>query len=52
MNASSEGLDKRRTEGRVEYCLNSKWGTVCGNTFSHTDAEVVCANLGYPAGAG
>ena len=34
-------------EGRVEICMNRAWGTVCNNSFSSSDAEVVCTQLGY-----
>ena len=34
-------------EGRVEICMNRAWGTVCNNSFSSSDAEVVCIQLGY-----
>ena len=34
-------------EGRVEICMNNAWGTVCNNSFSSSDAEVVCTQLGY-----
>ena len=34
-------------EGRVEICLSNEWGTICDDTFSSVDAEVVCRRLGY-----
>ena len=36
-----------RLEGRVEICLNHAWGTICNNSFSISDATVVCRQLGY-----
>ena len=34
--------------GRVEICYRNQWGTVCDNSFTSTDARVVCKQLGYP----
>lgn len=42
-------------EGRVEFCVNNVWGTICyGNSrysyrdyWGQTDGMVVCRQLGY-----
>ena len=34
--------------GRLEICFNNQWGTVCaGNTWTESDAKVVCRQLGH-----
>ncbi|XP_071504911.1 neurotrypsin-like [Diadema antillarum] len=35
--------------GRVEIFHENSWGTICDNTWSSTEAEVVCQQLGYDA---
>ena len=34
-------------EGRLQICMNRRWGTVCDNQFDTPDAIVVCRQLGF-----
>ena len=35
------------SEGRVEYCRDNLWTSVCYNGWDHYDAQVVCRQLGF-----
>ena len=35
------------SEGRVEICINSAWGTVCDSRWGTPETSVVCSQLGF-----
>ena len=34
-------------EGRVELCINHRWGTVCDSQWTDRHTAVVCRQLGF-----
>ena len=43
----SDDKSQLSSEGRLEVCVNSVWGTVCDTDFSSHDAHVACGQLGF-----
>lgn len=41
-----QGGANNRT-GRLEFCSNGEWGTVCDDLFGTPDAMVACRQLGF-----
>ena len=35
-------------EGRVEVCVDGRWGTMCGEGWTQEQAGRVCSLLGFP----
>ena len=34
-------------EGRVELCIDNRWGTVCDNRWNENSTAVACKHLGF-----
>ena len=38
---------EKEWEGRLEVCLNKRWGTVKEQGWSTNNTQIVCIDLGY-----
>ncbi len=47
-NIQTRGIGRSLNEriGRVEVCVNSSWGNICSQSWSSTEASVICKQLG------
>ena len=46
------GGGQNSREGRVEFCADGQWGTVCDSSWTASDAAVICRQLGqYSSGS-
>lgn len=45
------GYKSDGSDGRVEFCVNSQWTTICNddNSWSVSDAQVACKQIGKTA---
>ena len=45
LEGSSDDMQTKTREGRVEICINNAWGTICDTLFGSKEAEVACRQL-------
>ena len=46
---STKVVDGDLSQGRVLYCVNGQWRTLCSTGWVDNNAETVCRMIGYPA---
>lgn len=39
----------KKYTGRLEICINGVWSTVCNDSWTNTNTQVACRQLGYPS---
>ncbi len=40
-------INNKLSVGRVEVCLEGRYGTICDDTWNYEDASVLCGQLGF-----
>jgi len=43
LQVATESIASATSEGLLELCINTAWGTICDSLFDDTDASVACS---------